>query len=115
MKLAVVGSRGFQDSERLGSCLDRYQGQIECIVSGGARGADTLAADYARAHGIALKEYLPEYDRYGRAAPILRNRLIVDDCDTLIAFWDGKSHGTRDSIDHARRSGKQVIIELFTP
>lgn len=112
MRLAVVGSRGFNDYEYLKATLGKISDDIDCIISGGARGADSLAARYSREKGIALQEYLPEYDKYGRGAPIVRNRLIVDDCDTLIAFWDGKSRGTRDSIDYARKRGKRVIIEL---
>lgn len=112
MRLAVVGSRGFDDYEYLKATIEKINADIECIISGGARGADSLAARYSREKGIALREYLPEYDKYGRGAPIVRNRLIVDDCDTLIAFWDGKSRGTRDSIDYARRQGRKVIIEL---
>lgn len=113
MRLAIVGSRGFMDYNRLCQGIANLGDTIECIVSGGARGADSLAAQYARENGIELVEFLPEYDKYGRSAPIIRNKSIVDNADCVLAFWDGASRGTKNSIDYARRQGKRVVIELF--
>lgn len=113
MKVAVIGSRSFSDYERLEKSLSSVNVTIDVIVSGGAKGADSLAAAYAKNHGIELLEFLPEYSRYGRAATIVRNRQIVDASDVVIAFWDGTSKGTKSSLDYARKNNKQVIIELI--
>ena len=111
MKLAVIGSRGFSDYGQLATELDKYQ--IECIISGGAKGADQLAARYAREKNIPLVEHLPEYEKYGRRAPLVRNKLIVEDCEFLLAFWDGTSRGTAFSIDLAQKGGKKVEVVRY--
>ena len=80
----------------------------DCIVSGGARGIDSCAAKYAKEHGIELIEILPDYETYGRRAPIVRNVSIVDECDCVVAFWDGRSKGTKFTIDKAEQQGKRV-------
>ena len=106
MKVAVVGSRGIRRIN-----LEKYLPK-ECdeIVSGGAIGVDTLARNYAIANGLKLKEFLPEYEKYGRRAPILRNFLIVDYADEVIAFWDGESRGTFSVIDYCYKKGKKIRV-----
>ena len=72
MKAAVVGSRGIVNLD-----LSKYlPSEVTCIVSGGAKGVDSIAAEYARAKGLELQEFLPDYSRYGRGAPLKRNELI---------------------------------------
>ena len=108
MKLAVIGSRKLTNIQ-----LDKYiQKEVEEIVSGGAVGIDTCAAQYARRQGLKLTEFLPEYKLYGRAAPIVRNKEIVDYADKVIAFWDGSSRGTLSVIKYAEKNGKpcEVVI-----
>lgn len=108
MRVAVVGSRGLSVNN-----LDDYLPEtVTEIVSGGARGVDRSARQYAVAHGIKLTEFLPEYARYGRAAPIKRNLAIVEYADTVIAFWDGQSRGTKSVIDYCQRHG--VPIQVIT-
>ena len=109
MKVAVIGSRGLTIND-LGKYLP--EGTTE-IVSGGARGVDTCAKEYAQANGLAYTEFLPDYDRYGRAAPIRRNDLIVNHADLVLAFWDGTSRGTGYVIDYCKRVGKPV--RLYKP
>ena len=66
---------------------------------------------FRRTHvNLKLIEFLPEYDKYGRQAPLIRNKLIVENCDCLIAFWDGVSRGTKYTIDYATKMGKPVKI-----
>ena len=109
MKLAVVGSRTFNDYERLKEELDKIE-NIELIITGGALGADFLASKYAKENNILEKLYLPYWQNFGKSAGMLRNSLIVDNCDYLIAFWDGKSKGTKDSINKAKKQGKLLRI-----
>ena len=90
MKVAVIGSRNIT-LNNLGDYLP--EGLTE-IVSGGAKGVDTYARQYANEHNIKLTEFLPEYNRYKRGAPLKRNIQIAEYADKVLAFWDGKSRGT---------------------
>ena len=106
MPLAIIGSRDCPAVD-----IEEYLDEMpDAIVSGGARGADTYAREYAIKKGIRLIEHLPDYKRYGKAAPLVRNRLIIDDCDKVLAFWDGKSKGTKYAIDYAEKMGKPVRV-----
>lgn len=112
MKLAVVGSRTFTDYARMCSVLDVLKPDV--IVSGGASGADRLSERYAKEHGIKTEIYLADWDRHGRAAGIIRNAQIVKSCDEVVAFWDGQSRGTANTIERARQMRKKVHVELFS-
>lgn len=109
MKVAVIGSRGLSVSD-LGKYLPENTSEI---VSGGARGVDTSAREFALSHGIKLTEFLPEYSRYGRAAPLKRNISIIEYSDIVLAFWDGKSRGTKFVIDNCRKLGVEVRIYIM--
>lgn len=110
MKYAIVGSRSFTDYEFLCEKLKTHNPHISMIVSGGAKGADSLASRYAYEHDIPLKEHIPEWDKYGRAAGMIRNKKIVEGSDVVIAFWDGESRGTKNSIDIAKKLNKKFVI-----
>ena len=91
MKIAVIGSRGLTVSN-----LEKYlPKETTEIVSGGAVCIDTCAKEYAIKNNIKLIEFLPEYEKYGRSAPLRRNLSIIDYADCVIAFWDGRLHGTK--------------------
>ena len=107
MKVAVIGSRGLTVINDLGKFLP--EGTTE-IVSGGARGIDTCAREYANAHSLKLTEFLPEYDLYGRAAPLKRNDMIIEYADTVLAFWDGQSRGTAYVIRKCREMNKPCRV-----
>ena len=106
MKVAVIGSRNMT-IQNLGDYIP-----AECteIVSGGAKGVDTFAKEYAQAHGIKLTEFLPDYPKHGRGAPLRRNLEIIAYSDIVLAFWDGKSKGTKYVIDNCEKQGKSVRI-----
>lgn len=108
MVVAVVGSRGLQIEE-----LERYlPPEVTAIVSGGAQGVDACARRYAEEKGLPLTEFLPDYGSFGRAAPLKRNEAIVNAAELVIAFWDGKSRGTRYTIEYAKRMGVQLRVFL---
>lgn len=109
MKLGVVGSRKFNNYELLKSELNKFK-KITLIVSGGAPGADILSEEYATAYNIPTQIFYPNYEVYGRSAPFKRNTQIVENSDFIIAFWDSKSNGTKDSINKAKRLNKPVKI-----
>lgn len=107
MKLAIIGSRNCPliDIEKQLKYIP------DTIVSGGARGTDTYARLFAQKHNLKLIEYLPDYNKYlPKVAPLERNKLIVDYCDCLLAFWDGASRGTKYTIDLAIKEGKPVKV-----
>lgn len=109
MKTAIIGSRGITDVD-IGAYLP--EGTDE-IVSGGAKGVDTLVREYAEKHGIRLTEFLPDYARYKRGAPLKRNEQIIEYADCIIAFWDGSSKGTKYVIDRAEKIGKDVRVVII--
>lgn len=109
MKVAIVGSRT-APSSAVELILQNLPAETTEIVSGGARGIDRMAAAIAHSRGLLLKEFLPDYDRYGRRAPLVRNDLIVQYADVVLAFWDGESHGTGYTVSKCRQVGKPVRI-----
>ena len=86
---------------------------IQEIVSGGAAGADSLGERYANYYNIPIKRFLPEWDKYGKRAGYLRNQTIIDNCDMVLAFWDGQSRGTADTIEKAKRAMKPTFIVYY--
>ena len=109
MKVAVIGSRGLSVTD-LGRYLPKNTTEI---VSGGAKGVDTSAREYALSHGIKLTDFLPEYTRFGRSAPLKRNITIIEYSDIVLAFWDGKSRGTKFVIDNCRKLGVEVRVYIL--
>lgn len=106
MKIAVIGSRNLVIQD-LGKYLSK---DVTEIISGGAKGIDTCAREYALANSIKLTEFLPEYKKYGRSAPLKRNLQIIDYADLVLAFLDGKSRGTKFVIEHCKARNKTVRI-----
>jgi hypothetical protein len=108
MKVAVIGSRGFDDYDKVKAILSAIK--IDLLVSGGASGGDTLGERYANENNIETLIYLPDWEKHGRLAGFIRNTNIVEGADLVVAFWDGESKGTKDSIDKAKKLGKKVLI-----
>ena len=106
MRVAVIGSRNLQVAD-----LENYLPRdTSCIVTGGARGVDTSARFYARRHGIPLREFFPDYNAYGSLAPLIRNSLILEHADLVLAFWDGYSRGTAHVIKKCREKGIECRV-----
>lgn len=114
MRIAMIGSRSLQ-IEDLGPYLESENllEKLDELVSGGAKGIDSRVKSYALKNQIRLTEFLPEYHEYGRAAPIRRNIQIVQYSDFVIAFWDGKSRGTKFVIDYCRKTNVPVKVILL--
>ena len=109
MRVAVIGSRGLTVDN-----LEKYlPDDTTEIISGGARGVDASAREYAQRHGLKLTEYLPEYSKYGRSAPLKRNLTIIENADLVLAFWDGLSRGTKYVIDNCKKRNIPVEIHLL--
>jgi len=118
MKLAIVGGRDFTDTILFNKVIDRllkreiFINVIE-IVSGGAKGIDTLAENYALNHNIKTNIFLPDWDKYGRSAGFKRNVKIISNADITIAFWDGKSKGTKHSMNITKDLDKTLIVVKY--
>ncbi|MBS6546864.1 MAG: DUF2493 domain-containing protein [Butyricicoccus pullicaecorum] len=109
MKVAVVGSRSVSDAHYDTLCRTLPIG-VSTIISGGAKGADALAKRYAMENGLFYEEYLPDYEQYGRGAPMQRNREIVDRADYVIVMWDGQSRGASYVMKYCIDSGTPVRV-----
>jgi hypothetical protein len=96
-KLGIVGSRNFSNYKLV--CDTIGSTPVSHIVSGGAKGADSMGVRYAQAHCIPYSVYPANWSKHGKKAGYMRNRQIVENCDIVIAFWDGKSKGTKLTID----------------
>ena len=107
MKVAVIGSRGLSVAD-LGKYLPPDTSEI---VSGGAKGVDTSAREYALKHGKKLTEFLPDYNKYGKSAPLRRNITIIEYAEIVLAFWDGESRGTKYVIDNC--ASRDVSVKVF--
>lgn len=109
--LGIVGSRHFTDYQMFQAIMEKFCNNlvINKIVSGGARGADALARKYAFDHHIPLTEHIARWDKHGKAAGPIRNALIIEDCDVLLALVAPDSKGTLDSIAKAEKKGIQVL------
>ena len=108
MKLLIVGSRSIEHFD-----LTEYvSSETDMIISGGAKGIDSLAEQYADQHRISKLILRPRYDLYGRAAPIIRNQQMVDMADEDLIIWDGQSRGTRATEQYAKKMQKQLTVVL---
>lgn len=118
-KLAVVGSRTFDDKRRLYDVLTKNRDRISMIVSGGAKGADSLAVEWATDYGIPYLVFPalwrdPDTGVLNKGAGFKRNVQIVEHSDVVMAFWDGVSAGTKHTIDMATQRKKPVKVISFT-
>jgi hypothetical protein len=101
MKIGIIGSRTFNKYNLLTGLMNRLNSKLDvkAIVSGGAKGADSLGEKWANENGIETIIYLPNWDLYKKRAGFIRNELIVKESDLIVAFWDQKSKGTLHSIN----------------
>ena len=122
LRVIIAGSRDFNDYELLKkSAIEIITKKtmlpdLTRIVSGGARGADTLGERFANEMGLEISRFIPDWDELGKRAGYVRNAemakfAVEDDNDgMLIAFWDGKSRGTKHMIDLANKYGLEVHV-----
>ncbi len=105
-RLLVVGSRKITDID-----ISKYiPKDVDTIISGGAKGIDTLAEQYADKHRLSKVIIRPDYSLPKKAAPLFRNQSMVILCSSVLAIWDGKSRGTKHTIDYAKKLKKDVTV-----
>ena len=109
MKVAIIGSRNLI----VINLEDYIPRETTEIVSGGACGIDACAREYAQAHNLKLIEFFLEYNKYGKAAPLKRNLQIINYADEVIAFWDGRSTGTKHVISNCKKQNKKVTVHII--
>lgn len=112
MKVLICGSRNITDPALVSQAVSQSGITPTQIISGGARGVDRLAGEYAVSQGIGFTEYPADWDKYGKRAGFIRNYAMVGAADAVIALWDGTSPGTKHSIEFARSCGKRVFVYL---
>lgn len=117
MRVIIAGSRSIVCSEYIFEVLDKLAKTLnfEQVVSGGAKGPDSIGAKWARAHKIPVEEFIPDWKRLGKKAGIFRNIEMVENSDGLIAFWDGQSKGTKHTIDIALKSPDLRFVLVYKP
>ena len=113
MKIIVAGGRDFADKKLLADALSCIIWDETTIISGCAKGADTLAIEYANAHEMDLIRVHADWDKYGKSAGVRRNEEMAKVADTLVAFWDGKSRGTKDMIHKALTHGLELHVYRY--
>ena len=109
MKVGIVGSREL-DFEIDESYLPI---NTTLIISGGARGIDRRARELSIRKKIPIIEIVPDYDVYGKKAPLKRNDIIISKSDLVIVFWDGKSSGTRYVIKKCKEQNKKIKVHII--
>jgi len=111
----VAGGRDFNDPKlHFKSILDSwFHGNFNHVVSGMARGADSMAVEYATKKGLVLDKFPADWDTHGNSAGYRRNEEMAKHSHVLLAFWDGESKGTKHMIDIALREGLEVHVYRY--
>jgi hypothetical protein len=110
MRVLVCGSRKWTDRKKVWDELN-FLHHPRFIIHGGARGADSLASEWAAYYDVPQRIFLPDWELYGKRAGILRNNQMLDtNPDLVLAFWDGESKGTAHTIKEARKRGIQTKV-----
>mgnify|MGYP003347785061 CR=1 FL=1 len=110
IKLAIIGSRTFDNYNILKENLESYKNKISLVVSGAAKGADLLGERWAIENNIKTLIFPANWEKYGKRAGFIRNEDIIKNCDAVIAFWDGKSKGTFHSLSLADKYKKPYKV-----
>ena len=118
-KVIIARDRHFNDYELLKEKCNYYlqrklQESRVVIISGHATGADALGERYAQERGLSLDAHPADWNKHGRAAGPIRNAEMAEAADTLIAFWNGASRGTKNIIDTAKSKGLKVVVIRYT-
>ena len=117
MKLIIAGGRDFNDYDMLAKAVDSFialHPDIDTIVSGKARGADTLGERYAKEHNMTVLSFPADWNKYGKSAGYRRNEQMAEEADACICFWNGVSKGTQHMINLARQHSLLVSVVKYS-
>lgn len=114
MRIGIIGYRNYTNYDEfiklLSDVFSEFTENIDLIISGGARGTDKMAEKYAAEHKIPIKIFLPQWSLYGKSAGPIRNKLIVENSDIIIAFYHKNSKGTLHTVELAKKMGKDIFV-----
>ncbi len=118
IRIVVAGCRNFNDyfiaKEFIDDCLKDIKKENTLIfVSGCCKGADLLGERYAKENGFDIEHYPADWNKYKKAAGVIRNKQMAEASDIVVCFWDGKSRGTKSMIDLANKNNKQIFIKYI--
>ncbi len=115
-RIVVAGCRNYTNyneaKEYIDFCIQKIRKENDLIfLSGCCQGADSLGEKYATENNYKIEYYPAEWEKYGKSAGPKRNKLMAENCDYIICFWDGKSRGTKSMINYARKFNKPLKIK----
>ena len=115
-RIVIAGSRNYNDYNKAKTYIDFCISDIRnkyniIIISGGAKGADTLGERYANENGFAIERYLADWEQQGKKAGLIRNREMAEIADYVICFWDGRSRGTKSMIEYSKQLNKPLKVK----
>lgn len=113
MRVIVAGSRSITSYEIVKKAIESSGFEITQIVSGTARGVDTLGEQYAKNNGIDIARFPADWENYGKSAGYRRNVEMSKNADALVAIWNGESKGTGHMVDIANDKGLKVFIHML--
>ena len=114
MKVIVAGSRTIADIAIIAQAIEESGFDVSEVVSGTARGVDILGEEWAKSKGIPVKRFPADWNGLGKRAGFVRNAEMADYAEALVAVWDGKSRGTANMIQVARKKGLKVYVKEVT-
>ena len=114
MKVIIAGSRTFHDFMDVRDAVESVTWDIKEVVSGAARGVDTMGEQYALEEILDIKRFPADWDKHGKLAGFIRNEQMAKYADGLIAIWDGKSPGTNHMIQTMLKNKKPVYVHFVT-
>jgi hypothetical protein len=113
MRTIIAGSRDFNDKRILLNAINKCGWIPSVVISGDCRGADKLGAEWASWKSVPVEKFPAYWKEHGKAAGPIRNRLMADNAEALIAIWDGESRGTKNMIETARAKGLRVYVHMI--
>lgn len=110
MKVIIAGGRDITNKELLLQAIEESEFSITHVISGGAPGVDTMAEEWARERNLTGEIHNADWRKFGKAAGPIRNRIMAEHGEALIAIWDGQSRGTKNMIEEAMKRGLKVYV-----
>lgn len=112
MRVIIAGSRDITSMEHVERAIKESGFNITTVVSGGARGVDSLGERWAEDNGITMVRFPADWKRHGKKAGYIRNEEMAKYGDALIAVWDGESRGTENMINLAQDNGLKIHVDI---
>jgi hypothetical protein len=112
MRTIIAGSRTMTNYDVAALAIDMCPWEITTIISGGAKGVDSLGEIYAFQHNIPLEVINAEWEKYGKSAGVIRNEKMAEVAEAVIIIWDGVSRGTANMIENAKRKNLKMHLVM---